>query len=204
MSFGLSQEQPPFSVDEDLRDFLIRRFVDIDTAFKQASKFPERKEMPYKPQTGDVHYFGNPANHNYDAAILNEGFWGLVNGTWIDLGQSSVAVAVDTTRNITIENPTAADNFALFFTDVAITVAQINFVIQGSTSVTAFVRFGPDRSAAGTNVINAGTIVSNTTTGQEITSFDNAIIPADSWIWIATTAIVLIPLTLAISVRYNA
>lgn len=105
-------------------------------------------------------------------------------------------------RSIVIENPTAADNFALFFADVEITVSQLNFVLQGATNATAFVRYGADRSAAGTNVINAGTVVSNTTTGQEITVFDNAVIPAGSWVWVAITAVTGTPTEINVSLRF--
>lgn len=82
---ALSQEQPPFEVDENLRNYLIRAFTDVDNQLKAPSKFPERKEMPYKPQVGDVHYFGNPATHNYDAAITLEGYWGLTSTGWKQL-----------------------------------------------------------------------------------------------------------------------
>lgn len=87
---SLSQEQPPSDVDEVLKDFLSRKFISIGNELNQPSKFPIRKEMPYKAQIGDVHYFGNPATHNYDAAITVEGFWGLKSSGWVDLGQSAV------------------------------------------------------------------------------------------------------------------
>lgn len=79
---SLIQEHPPESLDEEVRDYLQRRFNDIAAALSRPSKFPERKEMPYKPQIGDVHYFGDPATHNYDAAITEEGFWGLTATGW--------------------------------------------------------------------------------------------------------------------------
>lgn len=86
---SLSQEQPPISVDEELSEFLNRRFVDVGNELVKPSKFPQRKEMPYKPQTGDVHYFGDPATHNYDASITAEGFWGLTSGGWLGMDSAS-------------------------------------------------------------------------------------------------------------------
>lgn len=106
-------------------------------------------------------------------------------------------------RGITVENPIANDNFTLFFTNVQITVQQLNFVLQGATNVTVFVSFGPDRNALGTDVINAGTIVSNITVGQEITVFDNAVIPAANWVAVRITAITATPDELNVSVVYN-
>ncbi len=73
---AISQEQPPFEIDEELREYLIRFRTDVDNEFRSAPKFPERREMPYKPQVGDVHYFGDLGTHDYDAAITAEGFWG--------------------------------------------------------------------------------------------------------------------------------
>lgn len=80
---SLSQEQPPIKLDDELGDFLSRRFIEVGNELDKPSKFKERKEMPYKPQTGDVHYFGNPASHSYDAAITTEGFWGLTSTGWV-------------------------------------------------------------------------------------------------------------------------
>jgi len=82
---SLSQEQVPLTVEDELREFLARRFVEVANEIDRPGKFPERKEMPYKPQTGDVHYFGNPATHSYAAAITTEGFWGLTNTGWVKL-----------------------------------------------------------------------------------------------------------------------
>lgn len=84
MSIG--QEQPPLSTDEELSEYLNRRFIDIGSQFADSPKFPERKEMPYKPQIGDVHYFGNPSTHNYSVQITAEGFWGYTRLGWVLLG----------------------------------------------------------------------------------------------------------------------
>ena len=83
---SITQEQPPINVERELREFLVRRFIEIGNEFNRPGKFPERKEMPYKSQIGDVHYFGNPATHAYDAAITAEGFWGLKSTGWVQLG----------------------------------------------------------------------------------------------------------------------
>jgi hypothetical protein len=81
MSIG--QEQAPFDVDPFLSEYINRKFIEVDMALRSAKKFPERKEMPYKAQTGDIHYFGDPSTHSYDADITAEGFWGKSNLGWI-------------------------------------------------------------------------------------------------------------------------
>jgi hypothetical protein len=86
---NLSQERPPENIDEDLGEFLVRRFIDVGTALDQAPVFPPRKQMPYKPQLGHVHYFGDPTIHDYDAAITSEGFWGLTSEGWVPIGATN-------------------------------------------------------------------------------------------------------------------
>ena len=80
---SISQEDVPESVDEELREFLARRFIDIAVALDKPSRYVERKEMPYKPQQGSIFYFGNPGTHNYDPAITSEGWWGLKSTGWV-------------------------------------------------------------------------------------------------------------------------
>jgi hypothetical protein len=116
---------------------------------------------------------------------------------------TSPGAPTDQGRGISVETPVVDDNFTLFFTDVEITIQQINFVLQGATDVTVFVRFDADRSVAGTSVINAGTVVSNTTTGQEITSFDNDVIPGGSWVWVLFTAVTLNPDEINVSLIFS-
>jgi hypothetical protein len=118
----------------------------------------------------------------------------------IDTQLTSLALI---SRGMTIECPEDTDNFTLFYTDVGITVQQINFILQGTTNATVFVRFDANRSLAGTSVINAGTVVTNTTTGQEITSFDNAVIPPANWVWVEVTALTDNPDTVHVSVVFN-
>lgn len=74
---SLSQEEAPEGTPAELKEYLGRRFLDIATLLDQASKFPQRKQMPYKPQFGDEHYFGDPATHQYDPVINLRGWWGF-------------------------------------------------------------------------------------------------------------------------------
>ena len=79
---SLTHEYPPADITESLKDYLSRRFIDVDNELKKPSRFPERKTMPQKPQIGNVEYFGNPATHNYDAAITAEGLWIFKSTGW--------------------------------------------------------------------------------------------------------------------------
>lgn len=92
-------------------------------------------------------------------------------------------------RAVTVLYPTAAEDITLMRTDAPMTVASITTHVSGSSpSVTYSLRFDEDRAAAGTEVVTGGSTVTNTTTGDEVTVFDVATIPAGAWIWLTTTA----------------
>lgn len=91
---------------------------------------------------------------------------------------------------ITLEYPTGAEKIPLFFTDTAITITEINSVLQGTStpSVTFSIRHGADLSGSGNEVVTSGITCTNTTYGLVTTSFNDATVDADSWIWLTTSA----------------
>lgn len=116
---------------------------------------------------------------------------------------SSAEGSADDRIGITVECPRLNDKFTLFKTTQEITIQQLDFVLEGITDLTVVVAFDPDRSVAGTRVINAGTLVNNTTTGQEVLVFDNAVIPTGNWVWVEFIAITGEPTEVNVSVVYN-
>jgi hypothetical protein len=99
-------------------------------------------------------------------------------------------LGVNWTHGLTIESPTAAEDVSFFFTDEAITITKMVAVLVGSAtpSVTWTVKHGTDRSAAGAAVVTAGTTTTSTTTGSVVTSFNDATVVANSFLWVETTA----------------
>jgi hypothetical protein len=93
-------------------------------------------------------------------------------------------------KSITIQDPVTAEDITLFYTPVAITITQIAAVIRGTTpSVLWFIKHATmttGRDSAGTAVVTAGTTTTDEG-GVSITSFDDATIPADSFLWVETT-----------------
>lgn len=89
-----------------------------------------------------------------------------------------------------IESPTSTEDFGGIKIPFAVTITKISCVLVGSASpsVTWTIRQGTDRSAAGTEVVTGGTTTTNTTSGADITSFNDATCPADSILWLETTA----------------
>jgi hypothetical protein len=90
-------------------------------------------------------------------------------------------------HSFTIELPTDADEFSWFFTNKAITATELRLVTKGTTPSTGIILYHAlDRShtaGSGATTIVTQTVTS-TTTGHSLTSFDDATIPADSFVWI--------------------
>lgn len=93
-------------------------------------------------------------------------------------------------KAIAVESPTSSERIHMFFTDKAITIRKMTAVLKGSStpSVTWTLRFSTDASAAGTEVVTAGTTTTSTTTGSVVTTFTDDTIPANSFVWLETTA----------------
>lgn len=86
-------------------------------------------------------------------------------------------------KSITIPSPAIGDSYTLFKTNTALTIAEISTVVRGTVpNVDVTFSFGTSR-ATGTT-IQANIITSNVTTGNVQTSFSNASVTADSFVWV--------------------
>lgn len=87
-----------------------------------------------------------------------------------------------------LENATAVEDDPSHQFDLATTLTKLRIVLRGTTpSVTWTLRHDSVRTAAGT-VVATGTST-NTTTGDEVTSFSDATIPAGNHLWLETSAV---------------
>ena len=59
----------------------------------------------------------------------------------------------------------------------------------GTSTVDFTLRYGPDRSATGTEIKTGGMTCSSNTVANEVTVFDSATIPTDNFIWLETSSI---------------
>ncbi len=93
-------------------------------------------------------------------------------------------------KTIIVEDPTSSEDIGIHFFHQAVTVREVHAVVVGSStpSCTVNPKHHTDRSNAGNAVLNAATAITNTTTGQTLTSFTDATIPVDSFLWLETTA----------------
>ena len=143
---------------------------------------------------------GELALNTYDGKLYTKK---SVSGTEsiVDLSASSAASSAP--KALTIINPTGAENAVLFFATSGITFSQIRSTVKGtSPSVTFSIRYGTDTSAAGTEVVTGGVTCTNTTTGVSTTSFNNATVPANNFVWLTTSAVSGTVTQLAVSLLF--
>ena len=123
----------------------------------------------------------NPANgqiHTYSFDVAADA-WAVANNITADVE----------TKAITIEDPTNAENVSMFFTDVAITITQVNDVVQGTTpSLTWDIVHATTRNNGTPNELFGTDRVTTSESGAETTSFTDATIPAGSWVWFVSSA----------------
>lgn len=92
-------------------------------------------------------------------------------------------------KSVEIESPTASENITLFKVASAATITDMYAVVRGtSASTTWVIKHGTDRSGGGSSVNTAGTTTTDTTSGSTVTTFTDATIVANSWVWLVTTA----------------
>lgn len=99
--------------------------------------------------------------------------------------------ALQMSYGVTIPSPLNTDDISLGFTNRAITITEMRAVVRGGTpSVTWTVRHAAtDRSAAGNEVVTGGTVTTSQTAGSDVTSFNDATVPADSYLWVEITSV---------------
>ncbi len=105
-------------------------------------------------------------------------------------------------KTMIIESPTRTEDLTFFRIDRAITVNEVYGVVTGgSPNVTFRLRHSRDRNSGGTTVTR-NTRVTNRSGGNRA-SLTNRNIPADSWIWLETTASSGNNVTLTVDIRYQ-
>lgn len=147
--------------------------------------------------TPTVASFTNATHDHADAAGGGTIAYGDITGT---------PTVPTLSKSVTIPDPVTNEDVTLFYTPVAITITQIAAVIRGTTpSVLWFIKHATmttGRDSAGTAVITAGTTTTDEG-GVSITSFDDATIPADSFLWVETTTVSGTNDELALTVVYT-
>jgi hypothetical protein len=112
------------------------------------------------------------------------------------------SIATTHTKTILIEQPTSSENISIFKTDVAITVKEVTTVSTGTTPSTTYqIKHSSDRSASGNNLTTSTSTTSKTTGDFATLSVVN--IPANTWVWIVTTAASGTDVSLTVDIKYT-
>jgi hypothetical protein len=109
------------------------------------------------------------------------------------------------TKTITIKTPANDENATMFFTPSAITCTKCNSVVLGATSDATFnLYWNPEatRSNAGT-AIHSGDIVAAVAGTDTALADGDTTVPADSWVFIKTSAITNAPTELHVTLTYT-
>ena len=105
-------------------------------------------------------------------------------------------------KTFTLESPTNSDNITIFRTDVAITVQEVIAVSVGTTPSTTYkLKWGSDRSSAGTDLTTSVTTTSIST--GDIATLGTAEVLAESWVWFESSAVGGTNVTLSVDIRYT-
>ena len=119
-----------------------------------------------------------------------------------DKGDPGTGAPVSLSKTLTLQEPTASDDITVFRTDVAITVQEVIACSTGTSPDTTYqLKHHTDRSNAG-NALTTSAATTSTTTG-DVASLSDATIPANSWVWIETSAASGTSVYLSVDIRYT-
>jgi hypothetical protein len=94
---------------------------------------------------------------------------------------------------LTIDSIADGMDYGTWFTADAVTISEIRAVHVGTLAtpdIDIDIRHSTDRSAAGNQVETTAMTITSSTTGDSFTTgFEDATVPANSWIWVETSSI---------------
>ena len=107
-----------------------------------------------------------------------------------DLGKWGGKTALGESRNITLTVPQVGDNFVLFWTNTALTLASSIATVRGtSPSVTFSIYSGANRDGTSNNIMLNSNVCTNTTTGFIPGAYTNTAIAASTFVWVYISAV---------------
>jgi hypothetical protein len=132
----------------------------------------------------------HPQYGQLTAAETAAGIWNFSNGLTVSGVPVSTAGMSIGSKSITVEDPETNEDITFFFTTTPITVSNVMGVISGSSTPAAefSIRHDPDRTTSGTSITGEYNILTSNTTGDLFPLDGDPTIPANSWVWLKTTA----------------
>ena len=92
-------------------------------------------------------------------------------------------------QTLRLSSPSGNSKVPILRAATNLRLSRVDVLLAGSSpAILCSLRIGADFSASGTEVLSGGIAASNTTTGQTVTSFEVDTLPAESWLWLETSA----------------
>ncbi|KKM63643.1 hypothetical protein LCGC14_1509460, partial [marine sediment metagenome] len=153
---------------------------------------------------GDTGVAGGQGDTGVAGGQGDTGVAGGQGDTGVAGAQGDTGVGAVNQINVTVENPTASEDINLGFYFFAITIIEVQAVVVGtSPSVTIDPEHRTARDTTGLDILASPTAITNEGAGQNLTSFDDPTVPADSWIILLTTALSGTVTELTVTIRYT-
>ena len=108
-----------------------------------------------------------------------------INQTIAELGLD----AKTSSKSITIPDPVATDDATIFYTEHAITVADVRSHITGTTNVVFNIQHASTRTGTPINVFTSNITLTSTAGQSNNTGFNDNTIPAGSWVWLNVASV---------------
>lgn len=105
-------------------------------------------------------------------------------------------------KAVTIVNPTSAEAMTWFYSTVAVTIDNVTCVRTGGTNIDVTIKYGTNRTDAGTDIV-ADQTVSSATAGDSLTVADSSVETGGKWIWFTTSGISGSVTELSCTMRYH-
>lgn len=111
----------------------------------------------------------------------------LTDGDFLYVGDAELKPSLS--KSISIIDPIATDDATLFFTPVAITVTDVRSHITGTTNVVFNIGHAATRTGTQLDVFTADITLTSTAGQGNSTGFNDATIPANSWVWLDAVSV---------------
>lgn len=113
--------------------------------------------------------------------------------------------SMEMVKSFSLEDPSNSEDWVIFQTPVAITITKVVAVIRGSEtpSLTINLKTGSNRASLIDTLFSSNQAITNTTTGEEITSLQNESLSAGDFLSFVTTALSGTVNEISVSIYYT-
>lgn len=112
-------------------------------------------------------------------------------------------VAKQGSKSISIIDPVATDDITMFFTPVAITITDARSHITGTTNVVFNINHAATRTGLQLNVFTSNITLTSTAGQSNSSGFNDATIPANSWVWLNVVSVSGTPTAFSTTLIYT-